>query len=440
MRKLIFLLVSTLLICSCVDGLTKIGLDRLNWSQSMPYGANIILDGGYILGTSLDAGIVSVGDGPEYDIDINDYTIGYQGEAITDAIDLAMTRNGNTGANIFIGSGIIDNSNGNEIYINYTGLVHGVPLRITGSGLSWYGEGTTIKSPKGMVIGSAFVDGVDGAWLSDFYLLGSVTSPANIGISCNATAERVNLERIRIGQYSVGIQFENYYNNILNNVVVGFCNDGSINISGHHNRLHNVIIAQPPDCPDLYGLKITGVSNIINIDIGVAGEDSGSKGIWIVGDSNIVESCWVEPIATEGNRIYLDNAYNNIVRMAGIDQDAPYGAIALYNSNENTIDPGYIPSRAGTSGAFFNVTFWMSYYNRITMSPFTQTNSRGVLNRTDSEILDYGHLLTYAAPASGYWYKGATVWNSEPTSGQPAGWMCTATGSPGIWKSMANLA
>jgi len=440
MRKIILFLALALLLCGCVDGATKIGLDRLNWSQSMPYGANIILDGGYILGTSLDAGIVSVGDGPEYDIDINDYTIGYQGEAITDAIDLAMTRNGNTGANIFIGSGIIDNSNGNEIYINYTGLVHGVPLRITGSGLSWYGEGTTIKSPKGMVIGSAFVDGVDGAWLSDFYLLGSVTSPANIGISCNATAERVNLERIRIGQYSVGIQFENYYNNILNNVVVGFCNDGAINISGNHNQLYNVIIAQPPDCPDLYGLKVTGLNNIINIDIGVAGEDGGSKGIWIVGDGNIVESCWIEPISTEGVRVYLDDAYRNEIKMAGTDPDAPYGVIALHYSNENKIDPTYMPSRGGTSGAFFNITFDMSFYNQIKMSPFTQTDARGVLNRTDGEILDYGHILGTAAPNSGYWYKGAVVWNSEPATGQPVGWICTSTGSPGTWKAMANIA
>jgi len=35
MKKLILILALALLLCSCVDGATKIGLDRLNWSQSV---------------------------------------------------------------------------------------------------------------------------------------------------------------------------------------------------------------------------------------------------------------------------------------------------------------------------------------------------------------------------------------------------------------------
>jgi hypothetical protein len=35
MKKLILILALALLLCSCVDGATKIGLDRLNWSQSI---------------------------------------------------------------------------------------------------------------------------------------------------------------------------------------------------------------------------------------------------------------------------------------------------------------------------------------------------------------------------------------------------------------------
>ena len=50
MKKLILMLCMLLLLCSCVDGATKIGLDRLNWSQSFPAGENITLDGGFING------------------------------------------------------------------------------------------------------------------------------------------------------------------------------------------------------------------------------------------------------------------------------------------------------------------------------------------------------------------------------------------------------
>ena len=41
MKKLILILALALLLCSCVDGATKIGLDRLNWSQSLPDGEGI---------------------------------------------------------------------------------------------------------------------------------------------------------------------------------------------------------------------------------------------------------------------------------------------------------------------------------------------------------------------------------------------------------------
>lgn len=435
MNKFILILALALLLCSCADAATKIGLDRLNWGQSLPEDANVRFNGGYIINTSLDPGWVTIGDGMEFDIDV-DIASDTEGHVFQDAIDMAMERSGNSSVNIFIGPCVINNTAGDEIYLNYSGLEHGVPLRITGSGSAWYGSGTLIKS-DGIVIGNAFTDGVDGAWLSDFYLMGN---GIGIGISCNGTAERVNLERLRVGNYDVGIQFENYYNNVIQNVVVGACTSGSINLTNaNHNRLDNVIIAQPNDCPDDYGLKLVGYCNIVNIDIGVAGEDTGSKGIWIIGDGNIIESCWVEPIASEGHRIYLEDAYRNTIHMDGIDQDEPYGSIALYKSNDNIIDPNWLPSRGGTSGSFTNITFYLSFDNRILMSPTSQTAGRGVLNRTDAEVLDYGSPVRPAAPSEGYWYVGAVVWNSAPTIGQPAGWVCTATGAPGTWTAMGNL-
>ena len=45
MKKLILILALALLLCSCVDGATKIGLDRLNWSQSLPSGEGIKFSG-----------------------------------------------------------------------------------------------------------------------------------------------------------------------------------------------------------------------------------------------------------------------------------------------------------------------------------------------------------------------------------------------------------
>lgn len=45
-----------------------------------------------------------------------------------------------------------------------------------------------------------------------------------------------------------------------------------------------------------------------------------------------------------------------------------------------------------------------------------------------------------AAPTTGTWLVTDVVMNSAPASGQPAGWICTAAGTPGTWKAMANLA
>lgn len=48
-------------------------------------------------------------------------------------------------------------------------------------------------------------------------------------------------------------------------------------------------------------------------------------------------------------------------------------------------------------------------------------------------------VFSAAAPAAGAWKVGQKVWNSAPAAGSPLGWVCTAAGSPGTWKAMANL-
>lgn len=44
-----------------------------------------------------------------------------------------------------------------------------------------------------------------------------------------------------------------------------------------------------------------------------------------------------------------------------------------------------------------------------------------------------------AAPTTGTWARGKQVINSAPTVGQPKGWTCTVSGSPGTWVSQGNL-
>jgi hypothetical protein len=43
------------------------------------------------------------------------------------------------------------------------------------------------------------------------------------------------------------------------------------------------------------------------------------------------------------------------------------------------------------------------------------------------------------APTSGYHVRGSVSWNTEAASGQPMGWQCTVTGTPGTWVAMPDL-
>lgn len=50
-----------------------------------------------------------------------------------------------------------------------------------------------------------------------------------------------------------------------------------------------------------------------------------------------------------------------------------------------------------------------------------------------------GTVFGQAAPTAGAWIQGDTVWKSNATVGQPIGWRCTVSGTPGTWVAMANL-
>ena len=47
---------------------------------------------------------------------------------------------------------------------------------------------------------------------------------------------------------------------------------------------------------------------------------------------------------------------------------------------------------------------------------------------------------TYQAPVVGAWIRGDIAWNFNAAAGGIPGWMCVASGTPGTWKAMANLA
>jgi hypothetical protein len=88
------------------------------------------------------------------------------------------------------------------------------------------------------------------------------------------------------------------------------------------------------------------------------------------------------------------------------------------------------------------VPFYMTAYN-TTFTGGKSSIQQGVLIVPDLYIGQTSNVrqITFltAAPTTGDWARGDKVFNSTPAAGQPKGWVCTVTGTPGTWVSEGNL-
>ena len=77
----------------------------------------------------------------------------------------------------------------------------------------------------------------------------------------------------------------------------------------------------------------------------------------------------------------------------------------------------------------------MAYFIRVIDTGTADNGTCVIKNNTAgflSQLVADGSLVT-SAPASGNWYLGNKVYNSNPSSGSYEGWICTTAGTPGTW-------
>lgn len=67
-------------------------------------------------------------------------------------------------------------------------------------------------------------------------------------------------------------------------------------------------------------------------------------------------------------------------------------------------------------------------------------SSGGITYQTNAMPFQKNQIYGTGIPTKGNFTQGDIIWNLDATSGGAPGWMCTASGSPGTWKAMANLA
>lgn len=61
------------------------------------------------------------------------------------------------------------------------------------------------------------------------------------------------------------------------------------------------------------------------------------------------------------------------------------------------------------------------------------------ISQVAPQLLGTTTTFSNTAPTTGTWLHGSIAWNGAATVGQPKGWQCTVTGTPGTWVSMGNL-
>lgn len=181
--------------------------------------------------------------------------------------------------------------------------------------------------------------------------------------------------------------------------------------------------------------------------------------------------------STQFNGIYHDNTGNNVSITNNV-----LTAPGLSGDNTNGNSSGIL--FAGGTGVGRNIagnyvygdevkTQYALFYSggdqtktRISGNSFLNTNDYPIRLKSPTEALAYfgenrllsfagsrevsglstdltqGSLLTFfatAAPTTGYWPLGYIVFNATPSAGGTIGWVCTAAGTPGTWKTFGAI-
>jgi len=318
-------------------------------------------------------------------------------------------------------------------------------------------HGCYIQSPLGMVVSGNVIDGAEftgiKAQFSDttnvttdnsMSITGNVVMNAdgnginvvNTGSDPSVLAKNVTITGNAVYEASSDAIDVNHIENavIANNTIrngrsgIVFANGVNVNISD--NIISNVdrigIWLDQIDNGVCKRIKIT--SNTV-VDPCQDATSSTEFGVRLGATSSVTETC--EEILLDGNYIE-DTAGSPVMRYAIYVTDTqPQAALRIRNNiGRNGSDYG-VRFQATTPALLENDNNFFEGANGPALSmpvtPVTQGRLRNVYSGN-------------AAPTSGSYVRGDIVYDESPTAGGTIGFVCTASGSPGTWKTFGTIA
>ena len=168
----------------------------------------------------------------------------------------------------------------------------------------------------------------------------------------------------------------------------------------------------------------------------------------------VFEDCEISSSNTTKNFVYLRSGYvylkGNKIKLNNVHFvffGSLLSEVKVY-SEGNTISGTGIITYMPTDGlsATKQFTLWshnnktdvlgntINFYNFTTYFPSNRGGSNANLILAQADNYE-----SNATPSTGEWAKGQIIYNTNPSAGGNVGWICTASGSPGTWKSFGTI-
>ncbi|WP_367646039.1 right-handed parallel beta-helix repeat-containing protein [Paenarthrobacter ureafaciens] len=241
---------------------------------------------------------------------------------------------------------------------------------------------------------------------------------------------------------------------IASNIIVG-APETAINVSQSSGTVKNIDIHDNIiDSPVGLGITLVRMENF-NVHDNVI-KSAGAQGITLSNcagkgriANNTVAGSGLTGIQTIGDQPSLDiHVLNNFVEAStasGITVENVRSLSLQGNTVKDVVDGGASGQRGFRIGGSTSGISTGQVKNNTAIGTFA-SGAYSLIGIGIATAFEDGNSWNFqkgygsAAPASGTWARGSTIWNTAPAASGAVGWICVTAGTPGTWKTFGNIA